>query len=354
MKRSGVVAMVFVFILASAAQLRAAGGAASAAGEAPKSAAGAEKAPRRDLSRLQKEFLALKFGMFIHFNMGTFARRQWATGHEDPAIFNPAHLDCDQWAAAAVSAHMKYAVLTAKHTGGWCLWDSAYTDHDVRQFKNYKNGRGDVVREFVDAFRKRGLKVGLYYCFPLYSKQWRNYWTLPLKGYAEGTCDAAGFIKNQFKELLTNYGEISVLWVDQSGSPHGGLKRGDWQAIKAYVHRISPNTLVIANNQTDYSLTDIYGYEYPYSKKLPPPGNTNPSEVCDKLQRGWFSTLAGESPPVHDVDYVVRRMLLPLNRNHSNYLLNCGPERSGRLNDAVVARLKAIGKAWNPNAPAGK
>ena len=300
----------------------------------------------RDLARLQEEFLALKFGMFIHFNMGTFANREWATGFEDPGIFNPPYLDCDQWARAAASAGMKYAILTVKHTGGWCLWDSAYTDHDVRAFKNYKNGKGDVVRSFVSAFRARGLKVGFYYCFPLWGKEWPKYWTLSIEGYAEGKCDALTFVKNQFKELLTRYGDITVLWVDQAGSPHGGLKRGDWKKIKAYVHSIAPNCLVIANNATDYSVTDIYGYEYPYSKKLPPPGNRNPSEVCDKLQGGWFSSQKGEAHPIRSVDYVVNKMLIPLNRNRSNYLLNCAPDATGLLCDAVVTRLREIGEAW--------
>ena len=61
---------------------------------------------------------------------------------------------------------MKYAVLTVKHTEGYPLWDSAHTTHDITAFKNFKDGKGDIVREFVDAFRKRGIKVGFYYCAP--------------------------------------------------------------------------------------------------------------------------------------------------------------------------------------------
>ena len=91
-----------------------------------------------NLSILQEEFLSWKFGMFIHFNMATFTEREWANGYEDPASFSPDKLDCNQWA----------------------------TSHDITSFKNYKNGTGDIVKEFVDAFRKRGIKVGLYYCFP--------------------------------------------------------------------------------------------------------------------------------------------------------------------------------------------
>ena len=119
-----------------------------------------------DRDSYRQEFLKLKFGLFLHFNMGTFADREWATGYEDPAIFKPAKLDCRQWASAAQEAGMQYAVLTVKHTGGWCLWDSKYTTHDIAAFQNFRNGKGDLVREFVNAFRARGLKVGFYYCFP--------------------------------------------------------------------------------------------------------------------------------------------------------------------------------------------
>ena len=105
--------------------------------------------------------------MFIHFNMATFNNRQWATGTEDPATFAPTNLDCGQWLDAAAAAGMKYAVLTVKHTGGWCLWDSKHTEaHDIRSFRNFCNGQGDLVREFVNACRQRNIKVGLYYSDP--------------------------------------------------------------------------------------------------------------------------------------------------------------------------------------------
>jgi alpha-L-fucosidase len=299
----------------------------------------------RNLPKLQEQFLSWKFGMFLHFNMATFANVEWANGHEDPAIFAPKQLDCGQWADAAKAAGMKYAVLTVKHTGGWCLWDSQCTDHDIAQFKNFRGGKGDLVKEFTDAFRKRGMKVGFYYCFPLYSKKWRDYWTLPLEGYRKGDCDSLSFIKNQFTELLTNYGEISVIWCDQSGTKNGGIKKGDWEKIKAHVHSLQPDCLVIANNQTNYALTDIYGYEFPYSHKLPPAQNKNPSEVCDKIQGGWFSRSKG-SPAVASAKYIVDEMLVPLNANRSNILLNCGPDARGLLPDSVVERLKEVGKRW--------
>ncbi|UCG58523.1 MAG: alpha-L-fucosidase, partial [Phycisphaerales bacterium] len=121
---------------------------------------------RADRAALQQEFVKLRFGLFLHFNMATYVDREWANGYEDPALFKPDKLDCRQWADLASAAGMRYAVLTVKHTGGWCLWDSKHTAHDIAGFVNYKNGKGDIALEFVDAFRARGLKVGFYYCFP--------------------------------------------------------------------------------------------------------------------------------------------------------------------------------------------
>ena len=309
----------------------------------------------RDLQSLQNEFLKWKFGMFIHFNMSTFdGGTGWASGKKDPSIFNPEHLDVGQWADAAVSAKMKYAILTVKHTGGWCLWDTDLTDHDITAFKNYKEGKGDLVREFVDTFRERGLKVGLYYCFPLWDSAWTNYWTLPMDDYVEETGDALGFVKAQFKELLTRYGKIDLVWIDQSECTHGGLKDGDWIRFKAYIHTLQPDCLVIGNNTKDFERSDIFGYEYPYALELPPLDNQNPVEVCDKLNKGWFASVDQPAPPVRSIDYVVNRLLRPLNDRHSNYLLNCSPESTGLFNEKTVAMLKEIGRIWDPNEPSHK
>ena len=146
--------------------------------------------------------------------------RNGPTATRIPLTFNPAKLDCGQWADAAKEAGVKYAVLTTKHTEGYALWDSAHTTHDITAFKNFKDGKGDIVREFVDAFRERGIKIGFYYCAPgNFDNQNGN--TLPegkpsLQGLPpEAKGDYAGFIKKQFTELLTNYGPVDLLWCDQ-------------------------------------------------------------------------------------------------------------------------------------------
>lgn len=304
----------------------------------------------RPLVQLQEEFLQWKFGLFLHFNIATFNNQEWANGHEDPATFAPDKLDCGQWINAAKAAGMKYAVLTVKHTGGWCLWDSEYTTHDMTAFKNYKQGKGDIVREFVDACRTHGVKAGLYYCMPgNYAGKYGN--TLPegkpdlhgLPPEAEG--DYTGFIKKQFTELLTKYGPIDMIWIDQQGNKYTGK---DWLQIKDHMKSLQPNCIVLANNSHNFKHTDIYGYELPVYKgkmieELIPAGNTNAAEVCDKLGPGWFWNEKRDETKLMSAEEVVAAVKL-CNERHANYLLDVGPDKTGLLPELSVKRMKEIGR----------
>ena len=172
--------------------------------------------PQPSVQKLQEDFLKLRFGLFIHFNMETYKGVQWVAGYHSPADFNPGgSIDTDAWADAAKSAGMKYAVLTAKHVSGFCLWDSKYTTYDVMNPKCLC--QQDLVAQFIKSFKSRGLKVGLYHC-------WRNpgfgspakYKVLPPE------CDPAthslkeqiDFQKNQIAELVEKYPDVFCLWND--------------------------------------------------------------------------------------------------------------------------------------------
>lgn len=312
-------------------------------------AQGAESSTR---PQLQEEFLTWKFGMFIHFNMATYHDRQWALGYEDPSTFRPDQLDCNQWARAADFAGMKYAVLTVKHTGGWCLWDSKHTaSHDMTAFVNYKDGKGDIVREFIEACRKHDIKVGLYYCLPRDFSRGEHKEN-SLRGLPpEAKGNYVAFVKDQITEILTQYGPIDLLWFDQ----YQFDVFEHWQEIFDHVKSHQPNCLIIANNSIDLKETDIHSYEYPWLKAqseeyfqtnqrtiLPPEDNTVPAEVCDKLGPGWF-WMSDREWKLRGAEEVVE-MLRLCNSRKSNYLLNVAPDRSGLIPESTVERLREIGQ----------
>ena len=170
----------------------------------------------KSVKELQEDFLKLKFGMFIHFNLETFKGVQWVAGYHSPADFAPGgKIDTDAWADAAKSAGMKYAVLTVKHVSGFCLWDSKYTTYDVMNPEcPYQQ---DLVAQFIKSFTSRGLKVGLYYC-------WRHpgFGDLNKFKVLPPECDPAKysiaeqieFQKKQVAELVEKYPDAFYIWND--------------------------------------------------------------------------------------------------------------------------------------------
>ncbi len=296
----------------------------------------------------QRGFMTWRFGMFLHFNLGTFADRDWAGGYEDPDLFAPTQLDCNQWAEVAQAAGMRYLVLTVKHTEGIALYDSAVTAHDITLFKHFRGGHGDLVREFVDACRSHGLKVGLYYCFPGdYSDEKHQNAPPPgrpnLHGLPpEAAGDYTGFMKKQLGELLTNYGPIDLLWIDQWDNPY---TRRDWPEIRRYLRELQPHCLVLGNNAKTLADSDVISIEYPWRHELPPETNTNPCEVCDTIQsdQRWFWRAATKPDDLVPAAELVRR-LQACNDRHATYLLNVPPDRTGRISGPQLARLQEVAR----------
>jgi alpha-L-fucosidase len=299
------------------------------------------------LSQTQRDFMKWRFGMFIHFNLGTFADLDWASGYEDPSLFRPAKLDCGQWADAAKDAGMNYLVLTVKHTEGIGLYDSAVTTHDITKFTGYKDGKGDIVAEFVKACRSRGLKVGLYYCFPGDYSDTAHKNAPPagkpnLHGLPpEAIGDFAGFIKKQLTELLTNYGPIDLLWIDQYENKY---TRANWPEILAHIRSLQPNCIVVGNNATRLTDSDVLSFEFPWRHMLPPEDNTLPAEVCDTIQTGsrWFWREVKQPSDLQSAGSMVERLRL-CNARHANYLLNVPPDRDGLISGPHLQRLREIG-----------
>ena len=329
---------VLVVVLAAVVGLPGAAGALPASDEPP--------APAIVLSPEQLGFPAWRFGMFVHFNLGTFADLDWAGGYEDPALFRPSRLDCGQWADVAREAGMTYMVLTAKHTEGIALYDSAFTTHDATLFRNFRDGRGDVVREFVNACRSRGLKTGLYYCFPgdYSDAQHHNAppWGKPnLHGLPpEAAGDYVGFMKKQLAELLTSYGPIDLLWIDQYANRYTAAQ---WPQIRAYLKSLQPHCLVLGNNAHDLRETDVLSYEYPWAQTVPAAENTLPAEVCDTIQtdQRWFWRAVTKPSDLQPAAEMAARLRL-VNARHANYLLNVPPDRDGLISGAHLQRLREL------------
>lgn len=197
-------------------------------------------------SEKQIEYQKMEVIGFIHFNMNTFTDKEWGYGNEDPKLFNPANLDADQWAKVAKEAGMKELILTAKHHDGFCLWPSAYTKHSIK-YSPYKNGKGDIVKEFVHACRKFGIKPGLYL----------SPWDRNDADYA--TAKYITYYENQLRELLTNYGEIDEVWFDGANGGdgyYGGANETriidrktyyPWKQIWGIVHKLQPNSLIFSD-----------------------------------------------------------------------------------------------------------
>lgn len=300
----------------------------------------------KDLLAKHRDFLTWKFGVFFHFNMGTYCNREWTTGYEDPMIFNPIKLDCNQWISEAKNAGMTYAVLTTKHTGGWCLWDSKYTTHDITAMKNYKNGEGDIVREFVDACRKNGVRVGFYYCLPGdFSKGKLEDGQEDLHGLPpEAKGDYEGFIEKQITELFTQYGKIDIFFADQYSNPYTS---GHWRKIKKLIHDLQPWCIVVANNARDYRDTDIIGYEHPWLKAkgrpdMPPKGNKEATEVNDCIVDGALWFWHDDVKPKLQTPEGIMKKLRFCNENNANYLLNVQPDRDGLISGEYLETLRKV------------
>lgn len=292
-------------------------------------------AAKESLKEQQTEFLKLKFGMFIHYNMETYKGVQWVSGYQNPANFNPGgRIDTDAWADAAKAAGMKYAVLTVKHVSGFCLWDSQYTTYDVMNPDcPYKQ---DLVAQFIKSFKSRGLKVGLYYC-------WRNpgfgaeFKVLPPE------CDPAThsmteqieFQKKQIAELIEKYPDAFYIWND-------GLDTTIMPAEEAlaWFRSMRPDFITSANwwdwNVKGAPYADIAVKEMQHF----PETNTAPGETCWCLERSWFWSDGTRPKTAKEV----LDLMATVNSRNSNFLLNVGPNKQGRFEEASVKVLTEVGK----------
>jgi alpha-L-fucosidase len=297
--------------------------------------------PETDKDQLLFDFLDLKFGMFIHYNMATYQTGKWVDGYPDPSEFKPGvdKIDTDAWADVAVSAGMKYGVLTAKHVAGFCLWDSKYTTYDVMHPDcPYQQ---DLVDQFIKSFTSRGLMVGLYYCWrhPGFDRTNRDgeFKVLPPEcdPASHGMEEQIEFQKKQIAELVEKYPDVFYIWND-------GLDTEILEAdeIMPFFRNLNDDLLVSTNwwdwKKKGKPYADIAIKEMGHF----PEDNQLVGETCWHMEDRWFWTGGGTSIGTEEVIELMKKV----NSRNSNFLLNVGPDRDGNILPKSVIVLEEVGE----------
>jgi alpha-L-fucosidase len=236
---------------------------------------------------------------------------------------------------------MKFGVLTTRHHDGFALWPSAASTFNVGHIP-WKNGQGDVVRDYVDAFRSRGLAPGLYYSI------WDS--TEGIGNSATISAEQLNYVKTQITELLTNYGPIPILVID-GWSWKTGHNKVAYQTIRELVKSLQPNCLITDHTHlVDPWEVDIVNFEEP-TGAFAPSDNSYAAAQETKINgsggNDWF--WAPDVGNLMSVSTIVAGHLQMLEPRYTTFLLNCPPNRDGLLDATMVSRLAEVGAAWSPN-----
>ena len=330
---------------------------------------------RQAYERRTAWFTQARFGLFLHWGLYAIpARGEWVrsveripSGDYDPlmAEFDPRHCDMREWMAAAKGAGMQYAVLTAKHHDGFCLFDSAYTD-----FKSTNSPAGrDFVREFLDAARDAGLKAGLYFSlidwrhpdFPHYGDA--NH---PMRDNPD--CGNGGrdfgryldYMHAQVRELCSNYGKLDLLWFDFS---YGQLRGEGWRGtqLMEMVRSLQPD--VVVNNRLEVSgegfgslaacaPTPFHGDFVSPEQIVPPDGLRDAHgrplvwESCVTMNNHWGYCAADSC--YKPAPMLIKKLVECVSKG-GNLMLNVGPDAQGRFPDQAQAVLAEMGRWMDQN-----
>ena len=281
---------------------------------------------------------------FLHFGINTFTDKEWGDGTEDPRLFNPSALDARQWTRALKAGGFRLAILTAKHHDGFCLWPSKFTEHSVKG-SPWKDGKGDVVREFADACRAERIKVGLYL----------SPWDRHEKTYGDSPTYNRHFLA-QLRELLTDYGEVAEVWFDGAcgEGPNGKKQQYDWEAYYTLIRQLQPRALIAIcgpdirwvgneNGLAREGESSVVPAAYPRFQALSPDGRFAwwPAECDTSIRPGWFYH-ANQDRQVKSLDVLMNIYCQSVGRN-AVLLLNVPPDRRGLLHDTDVRRLAEFG-----------
>lgn len=310
-----------------------------------------------------------RFGMFIHWGLYALpARHEWVKNRErmtneqyqkyfenfNPDLYNP-----KEWARMAKDAGMKYVVLTAKHHEGFCLFDSKYTDY---KSTNTPCGK-DLIKEYVEAFRAEGLKVGFYYSLI----DWHHpQYTIDRQHPQRQDSDTAyarlnkgknmkiyqEYMKNQVRELLTNYGEISIIWFDFSFPGKNGKGHDDWDSENLLKLARSLQPGIIVDDRLD--LKDVEGgwdFTTPEQVKVDRWPEYNGKKVawetCQTFSGSW-GYYRDETSWKSNAQLL--ELLIESVSKGGNLLLNVGPTARGAFDYRAQERLESMGEWMRVNS----
>lgn len=303
-----------------------------------------------------------RFGMFIHWGLyAQAARHEWVKNRERITtedyqkyfeIFNPDLFEPSEWARKAKAAGMKYAVITSKHHEGFTLFDSKFTDYKVT---NTPYGK-DIIKEWVEAFRAEGLKIGFYYSLidwhhPDYTIDRVH----PQRVTTQEEYDALNkgkdmavyrrYLKDQVREILTNYGKIDILWLDFSFPGEFGKGRDDWGSVELIkmVRELQPGILI--DDRAD--LQDVPGgwdfmtpEQYKVDKWPEIDGKKIPWETCQTFSGSW-GYYRDEYTWKDNKQLLV--LLIESVSKGGNLLLNVGPTARGVFDERADKALSGMG-----------
>jgi alpha-L-fucosidase len=328
-------------------------------------------------SEAQLKWSELEMYAFCHFTTNTFTDKEWGFGDESPSIFNPTEFDADQIVGTLAKSGFKGVILTCKHHDGFCMWPTKTTDHNVSK-SPWKNGKGDMVREFSQAAKRHGVPFGVYL----------SPWDRNNEHY--GTSRYLEIYRQQLTELLTSYGPVFEVWHDgaNGGDGYYGGKRErrsidrtsyyDWPNTWKIVRKLQPNAVIFSDVGPDIRWV---GNErgiapYPNWATFSPvgpdggpaaPGHCKtqdgspdgkqwiPAEVDVSIRPGWFWH-AHENGRVRSPKNLLDLYFNSVGKG-SSFLLNVPPDRRGLIHENDVIALtgfkNALDRMFSKNLAAG-
>ena len=322
-------------------------------------------------------FKRARFGMFIHWGLYAVpARGEWVRSVERISVedyqqyfdeFNPVDYDPRKWARACKQAGMQYAVLTAKHHDGFCLFDSKLTDYN-----SVKCCGRDLVREYLDAFRAEGIRVGLYYSiidwhhpdFPHYGDRQHPMRDNPAyKDYKYDFDKYLEYMHGQIKELCTNYGKIDIFWFDFSYDDMRGEK---WKATELVRMIRSYQPDVLMDNRLEVSgegfgslatqnPTEYCGDFVSPEQIIPPEGVVDDMgkpvvwESCITMNNNWGYN--SRDNHFKTADIVIKKLVECVSKG-GNMLINVGPDARGNIPAQSLEILEKVGNWMHANGEA--